>query len=69
MRFIGGFLVILDKYTAHGKIGTGHIRTTAGLLDFQECIFRDGGVSPGIYADHRLALDKFDRGVTVANAP
>lgn len=61
--------MILDIYTVHGKTVTDHIRTTAGLLYFQECVFRDGGVSPGLCADHRLALDKFDRGDTVASAP
>lgn len=61
--------MILDIYTVHGKTGTGHIRTTAGLLDFSGVRVWGGGVSPDVYADRRLALDKFDRGDTVANAP
>jgi len=60
---------MLDIHTVRGKIGTGHLQTTAGLLDFQERVFRGGGLSPCIYADRRLALDKFDRGDTVASAP
>lgn len=60
---------MLDRYTVHGKIGTGHIRTTAGLLDFQEDVFWDDGTSPVIVADRRIALDKFDRDDTVASAP